>query len=573
MSGPKTRRVQLTAEQIEEMRRRRERELLRERRIIEFGRKRNDFLQNLQNSPSVSKIMAELRKKAERSGSFTVLTEKDVSERICAIRKDIEILHLKKTADDTEVMRAYDSFRSLEEKHYRILTEISEEKERLDREYHEKLRRLNELKQTISSLSGEIGSILHENETQLHMLQEKISQYDIKSPEAYTGLHKKHEKSSSEFSELLSKAGAAGDNENELRQAVDGLQAVRAAVSTFSLSCAETRDLIVSNYVNRLSDDISTLLQKIREREEEEQEKVRAEAARKAAEAEKKRAEKTAELQKLYDTARRKFAETVSSRNVPEKQAEKLNNLQELWAEATETHAGDPDYLRSFFSISIEPKIKRISADIAEWNSLLNEYNDRLLTYETLCQQLGAVPARFALTESSLVHMDSAIADLREAIDLREQELYIRKSIDEIMQEMGHEVLGYGKSDYSGADHRALYRFADNTAIGVTIDEDNNVCMELGGLDTTDREPDEREAMMLEEDMKNFCSDYRMIKEKLKARGIELLEGHELPPSAEYSQILNLTDYDIDERTMEEIMTSGRHTASQEEKKHLTIDK
>lgn len=95
MSGPKTRRVQLTAEQIEEMRRRRERELLRERRIIEFGRKRNDFLQNLQNSPSVSKIMAELRKKAERSGSFTVLTEKDVSERICAIRKDIESLHLK----------------------------------------------------------------------------------------------------------------------------------------------------------------------------------------------------------------------------------------------------------------------------------------------------------------------------------------------------------------------------------------------------------------------------------------------------------------------------------------------
>ncbi|MBP0976756.1 MAG: hypothetical protein J6P89_01090, partial [Oscillospiraceae bacterium] len=163
MSGPKTRRVQLTAEQIEEMRRRRELELLRERRIIEFGRKRNDFLQN---SPSVSKIMAELRKNAERSGSFTVLTEKDVSERICAIRNDIESLHLKMTADDTEVMRAYDSFRSLKEKHYRILAEISEEKERLDREYREKLRRLNELKQTVSSLSEEIGSILRENETQ-----------------------------------------------------------------------------------------------------------------------------------------------------------------------------------------------------------------------------------------------------------------------------------------------------------------------------------------------------------------------------------------------------------------------
>ena len=57
MSGPKTRLVQLTAEQIEEMRRRRELELLRERRIIEFGRKRNDFLQN---SPSVSKIMGSI---------------------------------------------------------------------------------------------------------------------------------------------------------------------------------------------------------------------------------------------------------------------------------------------------------------------------------------------------------------------------------------------------------------------------------------------------------------------------------------------------------------------------------
>jgi len=98
----------------------------------------------------------------------------------------------------------------------------------------------------------------------------------------------------------------------------------------------------------------------------------------------------------------------------------------------------------------------------------------------------------------------------------RDREIYLRNSIDEVMAEMGHSVIGRARELQTGITHNAIYRFEDNTAIGVTVDDCGDICMELGGLDTADREPDEKESVELEEDMKRFCDSYRLIREKLK---------------------------------------------------------
>ena len=69
--------------------------------------------------------------------------------------------------------------------------------------------------------------------------------------------------------------------------------------------------------------------------------------------------------------------------------------------------------------------------------------------------------------------------------------------------------------------------------------------MEVVGLDTSTRMPEEAEQDYLEEEMVSFCSAHKEIEEKLKERGIVLKDRIQLnPPSKEYAKILNVTGYE-----------------------------
>ena len=69
--------------------------------------------------------------------------------------------------------------------------------------------------------------------------------------------------------------------------------------------------------------------------------------------------------------------------------------------------------------------------------------------------------------------------------------------------------------------------------------------MEIVGLDTSTRMPDETEEDYLEEEMVTFCAAHKEIEEKLKVRGIVLKNRIQMnKPSREYARILNITAYD-----------------------------
>jgi hypothetical protein len=109
------------------------------------------------------------------------------------------------------------------------------------------------------------------------------------------------------------------------------------------------------------------------------------------------------------------------------------------------------------------------------------------------------------------------------------------------MEELGINFIGHGKDD-NGVSKSTLYRFNDSTAVGVTVNSTGEIAMEVGGMDTTDREPTAQEATKLEKDMSSFCQRYKKIREKLEEKGIRMVTNYELPPVSEYSLIHNLRD-------------------------------
>ena len=69
--------------------------------------------------------------------------------------------------------------------------------------------------------------------------------------------------------------------------------------------------------------------------------------------------------------------------------------------------------------------------------------------------------------------------------------------------------------------------------------------MELGGIDTSDRLPDDRETSLLCDSMERFCGDFKEIEKRLLAKGVILAERISLlPPGEEYAQIINISDYE-----------------------------
>ncbi len=111
---------------------------------------------------------------------------------------------------------------------------------------------------------------------------------------------------------------------------------------------------------------------------------------------------------------------------------------------------------------------------------------------------------------------------------------------------MGYTVLGSREvTKRNGRRFRnELYSYSDGTAVNVTYSSDGRIAMELGGLDTSDRVPTAQETAQLCDSMEQFCTDFKEIEKRLLAKGVVLADRISLlPPEAEYAQIINTSDY------------------------------
>ena len=205
-------------------------------------------------------------------------------------------------------------------------------------------------------------------------------------------------------------------------------------------------------------------------------------------------------------------------------------------------------FLKNFSSVTVSPLLKRCKQYLNEYEACHEEFEKLYAEYIALCDLYFYVAQEFTCCNESIEVLKSEIERIRTTADVDDEQAYISECLDEVMEEMGYSVIGSREVTKKNCKHfrNELYTYGEGTAVNVTYSSDGKIAMELGGIDTTDRLPDAQETSVLCESMECFCDDFKEIEKRLLAKGVILASRISmLPPSAEYAQIINTTDFQI----------------------------
>jgi hypothetical protein len=239
-----------------------------------------------------------------------------------------------------------------------------------------------------------------------------------------------------------------------------------------------------------------------------------------------------------------------------------LVRLQEIKAMSQEIDS--TEFIKNYYSITVFPFVEECEFYNKSYIEHFDEFIELMSTYKALLQECK-LPNKLRTEEFSmelLQELRVEVNKLKSKILEEEEEAYISKCIDETMDEMGYRRVGSREVVKKSGRHfrYELYKFAEGTAVDVTYSDDGQVIMELGVVDNQDREPSEEECRSLTEDMELFCSSYASLEKTLIKKGVVRKNVLILPASAEYAQVINKNDYEI-ENDMEGFAQSGRrHT-------------
>ena len=210
----------------------------------------------------------------------------------------------------------------------------------------------------------------------------------------------------------------------------------------------------------------------------------------------------------------------------------------------------DEVFLKNWIAISADPLIRRVNSYLVERNACRDEFEKLYAEYVALCDLYYYVPQGYFCSRESVNALSLEIQRIKDTVAENDEQAYICDCLDEVMEEMGYTVIGSRQVTKKNGKHfrNELYTYGEGTAVNVTYSSDGKIAMELGGLDVTDRLPDERETDRLCQSMEQFCGDFREIEKRLLAKGVVLASRISiLPVSPEYAQIINTSDYEMRE--------------------------
>lgn len=204
-------------------------------------------------------------------------------------------------------------------------------------------------------------------------------------------------------------------------------------------------------------------------------------------------------------------------------------------------------YLNSFISLRANPLKKECNKYSNEYENVKVRFFQLAEVYKSYCEMLEMSCVIPECNAIGIEQLQKKIIDAEEKLNAVDEQEYISSSIDEIMIKLGYELIGHRSvTKKSGCKFRnELYSLGNGTAVNVTFSSDGKVAMELGGLDECDRIPNEDEARKLCDDMQSFCEDYAEISGYLSSKGIIADNISHIPPSEEYAQIINISDYEL----------------------------
>ena len=231
--------------------------------------------------------------------------------------------------------------------------------------------------------------------------------------------------------------------------------------------------------------------------------------------------------------------------------------------------------LTTFDSITVMGIFKKIDAFKLKAEQELAAYDEQVVRYQALCSMAGEEAKELAYTKEAKATISAEIERLEVVLVRQQEQAYITECVDEVMQEMGYDLIGTREvKKRSGKKFRnELFTFNEGTAVNVTYSPDGQISMELGGLAREDRIPTTEESEVLTRDMESFCGEFAEFERRLRKRGV--IVGNRIalsPPSADYAAIINVNDYNVSESTQISEMNAKEKRRKAAEKKVMRRD-
>ena len=207
------------------------------------------------------------------------------------------------------------------------------------------------------------------------------------------------------------------------------------------------------------------------------------------------------------------------------------------------------NFFENYYALTIVPFIK----ECKEWAALVGRIGERFKAaeseYRILCEEQDEQQKEFEFGDDGLAKLEAEVARVKAVKLDDEEQAYISQTIDDVMVEMGYKLIGNNEVTKKSGKHfkKELYLFEEGTAVNVTTSSTGQITMELGLLDTQDRMPDVEETGTLCRQMRTFCGSYADIEKKLAERGIVSKHISLLPPEAQFAQVINVEDYNMND--------------------------
>lgn len=205
-------------------------------------------------------------------------------------------------------------------------------------------------------------------------------------------------------------------------------------------------------------------------------------------------------------------------------------------------------FIDNYYAMTVLPFVKKCKAydeQLAEYGEEFEELTSKHRYYS---EYLELPMVQFVFSMDKLKTLRLEVENLEKQCEQLEEQRHISESLDEVMREIGYHVVGSREVvKKSGRKFRnELYHFSEGAVVNITYAANGQISMELGGVDTCDREPSEAECVALCDEMSEFCGDFQEIEKCLKEKGVVLANRISmLPPVKEYAQIINISDYEM----------------------------
>lgn len=211
----------------------------------------------------------------------------------------------------------------------------------------------------------------------------------------------------------------------------------------------------------------------------------------------------------------------------------------------------DDSFIDNYYAMTVLPYIKRCKAYEEQIKEYGEEFDELVSKHRYYSEYLGMPVISFTFSMDTLNSLRHEVAELESQSAKIEEQQYISESLDQVMRDMGYNVVGSREVVKKNGRkfQNELYHFSEGSVVNVTYAANGQISMELGGVDTCDREPSEEESSVLCDEMVEFCDEFPEIERRLKEKGVILMNRISmLPPTEEYAQIINVSDFNMTDK-------------------------